>query len=78
MWAMIPASKKNKKATALIEIAAASGLDLLPSEQSPPLTASSYGTGQLIKQLLTKVRKKSFLASEVVQQMMVAQVLLRH
>ncbi|MFA0678733.1 glycerate kinase, partial [Vibrio sp. 10N.222.51.A6] len=34
--------------TALIEIAAASGLDLLKPEQRDPLIASSFGTGQLI------------------------------
>ncbi|MCL4107485.1 UNVERIFIED_CONTAM: hypothetical protein GTU68_011480 [Idotea baltica] len=42
-WAML-----NPNNTALIEIAAASGLDLLMPEQRNPLVASSFGTGQLI------------------------------
>ncbi|MCF7506779.1 glycerate kinase [Vibrio sp. L3-7] len=47
-WAMLEPSDQNPKKTALIEIAAASGLDLLKSEQRNPLIASSFGTGQLI------------------------------
>ncbi|OED74312.1 glycerate kinase [Vibrio splendidus ZS-139] len=47
-WAMLEPSGQNPKKTALIEIAAASGLDLLKSEQRNPLIASSFGTGQLI------------------------------
>lgn len=38
--------------TCVIEMAKASGLDLLPSNQLDPLTATTYGTGQLIKQAL--------------------------
>ncbi|MCJ8337332.1 MAG: glycerate kinase [Pseudomonadales bacterium] len=34
--------------SAVIETAAASGLDLVPSEQRNPLVATSYGTGELI------------------------------
>ena len=44
--------------TAVIEMAAASGLRLLRGDELDPLHASSYGTGQLIKQALDKgVRK---------------------
>ncbi|PTP56133.1 glycerate kinase [Vibrio splendidus] len=47
-WAMLEPSDRNPNKTALIEIAAASGLDLLKPEQRDPLIASSFGTGQLI------------------------------
>ncbi|MFS1860689.1 glycerate kinase [Vibrio lentus] len=47
-WAMLEPSAQNPNKTALIEIAAASGLDLLTPEQRDPLVASSVGTGQLI------------------------------
>ncbi|MEZ8612906.1 MULTISPECIES: glycerate kinase [unclassified Vibrio] len=47
-WAMLEPSDQNPKKTALIEIAAASGLNLLKPEQRDPLIASSFGTGQLI------------------------------
>ena len=38
--------------TAVIEMAAASGLDLLPGGTRQPMTASSYGTGELIAHAL--------------------------
>ncbi|WP_373939291.1 glycerate kinase [Vibrio kanaloae] len=47
-WAMLEASDSNPNKTALIEIAAASGLDLLTPDQRDPLLASSFGTGLLI------------------------------
>ncbi|WP_333912160.1 glycerate kinase [Vibrio coralliirubri] len=47
-WAMLEPSDSNPNKTALIEIAASSGLDLLAPEQRNPLLASSFGTGQLI------------------------------
>ncbi|MDP2499543.1 glycerate kinase [Vibrio splendidus] len=47
-WAMLEPSDRNPNKTALIEIAAASGLDLLTPEQRDPSIASSFGTGQLI------------------------------
>ncbi|TCV30997.1 glycerate kinase [Vibrio crassostreae] len=47
-WAMLEPSARNPNKTALIEIAAASGLDLLTPAQRAPLVASSFGTGQLI------------------------------
>jgi len=40
------------KQTAVIEIAAASGLDLVPSKLRDPKLTSSYGTGELIKTAL--------------------------
>ncbi|CDU00132.1 glycerate kinase I [Vibrio coralliirubri] len=47
-WAMLESSDSNPNKTAIVEIAAASGLDLLAPEQRNPLVASSFGTGQLI------------------------------
>lgn len=38
--------------TCVIEMATASGLNLVPDEQLSPLKATTYGTGQLIKQAL--------------------------
>lgn len=46
-WALLDEGK-----TALIEIAAASGLDLTQPEQRNPLITSTYGTGELIKEAL--------------------------
>ncbi len=40
--------------TAVIEMAAASGLHLVPNEQRNPLITSSYGTGELIKAVLDR------------------------
>lgn len=51
-WAMLEPSDSNPNKTALIEIAAASGLDLLKPEQRDPLVASSFGTGQLILEVI--------------------------
>jgi len=48
MWAILDKSPANPKQTALIEIAAASGLDLLTAEERNPLITSTFGTGQLI------------------------------
>jgi len=48
MWAMLEKSPLNPKKTALIEIAAASGLDLLTTAERDPLITSTFGTGQLI------------------------------
>ena len=42
------------KSTAVIEMAAASGLALLENAELDPLAASSYGTGQLIKSALDR------------------------
>ncbi|MCW8996257.1 MAG: glycerate kinase [Psychromonas sp.] len=47
MWAVLEGGK-----TALIEIASASGLDLLSPEQRDPLRTTTFGTGELIKQAL--------------------------
>ncbi|MEZ9706990.1 glycerate kinase, partial [Vibrio breoganii] len=40
--------------TAIIEMAAASGLDLVSPEQRNPLKTTTYGTGELIKAVLDK------------------------
>jgi len=45
IWALL---QEEGTKTALIEIAAASGLDLITSDQRDPLTATSFGTGQSI------------------------------
>ena len=55
VWALL--DDGNTK-TALIEIAAASGLDLITPEQRNPLIATSYGTGQSILQALDAGAKK--------------------
>ena len=47
-WAMLEPSHSNPNHTALIEIAAASGLDLVTPEQRNPMLATSFGTGQLM------------------------------
>ena len=49
MWALL---NDGQSKTALIEIAAASGLDLITPEQRNPLVATSFGTGQTILQAL--------------------------
>ena len=49
MWALL---HEGQRKTALIEIAAASGLDLIPPEQRNPLVATSLGTGQTILKAL--------------------------
>lgn len=46
-WALL----KNDN-TALIEVAQASGLDLISPEQRDPLITTTFGTGQLIKQAI--------------------------
>lgn len=48
-WALIDNGK-----TALIELAAASGLDLVATEQRNPMVTSTYGTGQLILEALNQ------------------------
>jgi glycerate kinase len=49
VWALL---HEGQSKTALIEIAAASGLDLITQEQRNPLIATSFGTGQSILQAL--------------------------
>ncbi|MEZ8066847.1 glycerate kinase [Vibrio sp. FF145] len=54
-WASLEQAVDGKKVkTALVEFAQASGLDRLTVEERSPLTASSYGTGLLIKDALDK------------------------
>ena len=48
--------------TALVEMAAASGLELLKSEQYNPLKTTTYGTGQLIKDAVQYGSKNILLA----------------
>lgn len=47
--------------TAVIEMAAASGLHLVPSEKRNPLITTSYGTGELVKAALDKGVEKIIL-----------------
>ncbi|ABM02498.1 Glycerate kinase [Psychromonas ingrahamii 37] len=49
VWALL---NDGQSKTALIEIAAASGLDLITPEQRNPLISTSFGTGQIILQAL--------------------------
>lgn len=44
--------------TAIIEMAAASGLPLIPKERRDPCIASTYGTGELMKAVLDKGLRK--------------------
>ncbi len=48
--------------TALVEMASASGLELLSAEQMNPLKTTTYGTGQLIKAALKYGARKILLA----------------
>ncbi|MHC4728828.1 MAG: glycerate kinase [Planctomycetota bacterium] len=48
--------------TALVEMASASGLELLSAEQMNPLKTTTYGTGQLIKAALEYGARKILLA----------------
>ena len=47
--------------TAVIEMAAASGIELIPGNERNPLFTTSYGTGELIKQALDQGCKKIIL-----------------
>jgi len=47
--------------TAVIEMAAASGLQLVPTEKRNPLLTSSFGTGELILDALNRGAKKTIL-----------------
>ncbi len=51
-----------KDKTALVEMASASGLELLSAEQMNPLNTTTYGTGQLIKAALKYSARKILLA----------------
>ncbi|MDK9760912.1 glycerate kinase [Vibrio sp. D420a] len=51
-WALLNGDKSNGEKTALIEFAAASGLDLITPQQRDVQRATSFGTGELIKQAL--------------------------
>lgn len=46
-FALVPA-RGRQGATAIVETAAASGLDLIPARERDPIKASTFGTGQLI------------------------------
>ena len=40
--------------TAIMEMAAASGIELVPAEQLDPMAATTYGTGELLRHLLSE------------------------
>lgn len=48
-WGFIPAGE-NRPATAVIEMAQASGIELLEPEQRNPMKTTTYGTGELIRE----------------------------
>ena len=52
-WAML-----SDGVTAVIEMAEASGLDLVPPEKRNPLLTTTYGTGELIRDALTRGCRK--------------------
>ncbi|MDD4984429.1 MAG: glycerate kinase [Dehalococcoidales bacterium] len=52
-WAML-----SDGVTAVIEMAEASGLDLIPPEKRNPLLTTTYGTGELIRDALAKGCRK--------------------
>lgn len=64
--------------TALIEVAAASGLDLLTKEKRAPLFTSTYGTGQLIKSALDHGVSKILIGLGEALPMTEAQVSFKH
>lgn len=51
-----------KDGSAIIEMAAASGLPKLPKEQQNPLNTSTFGTGELIKDALDRGHRRIFIA----------------
>ena len=51
-WAILDHKEKEGTKTALIEFAAASGLDLVPVDQRDPSVSTSFGTGELIREAL--------------------------
>jgi len=53
--------KENGKKTALIEMAKASGITLIKTEERNPMIATTYGTGQLITEALEQGCKKIIL-----------------
>ena len=51
-WAILDHKEKEGAKTALIEFAAASGLDLVAVDQRDPAVSTSFGTGELIREAL--------------------------
>ncbi len=51
-WAVLANKQADDGKTVLIELAAASGLDLIKLEQRNPAVTTSFGTGELIKEAL--------------------------
>lgn len=51
-WAILDHKEKEGGKTALIEFAAASGLDLVPVDRRDPAVSTSFGTGELIREAL--------------------------
>jgi glycerate kinase len=51
-WGLLGRSSEDEPVTAVLEMAAASGMALVPVDQRNPLRTSTYGTGQLIAEAL--------------------------
>lgn len=51
-WGLIPAKSRDAGPRAVMEMAAASGLSLVPPSQRDPTRTSTFGTGQLIRAAL--------------------------
>lgn len=51
-FGLLPSSKTPSRVQAVIEMCAASGLDLIPAKRRNPLHTTTYGVGELIKAVL--------------------------
>jgi glycerate kinase len=60
-WGLLGRARENEPLTAVLEMAAASGLALLSQENRNPLLTSTYGTGQLIASALEAGARKIIL-----------------
>ncbi|WP_416444660.1 glycerate kinase [Leeuwenhoekiella sp. A16] len=61
LFRKITASYKINETTAYIEMAAASGFDLLTEEERNPMLTTTYGTGEMIQDALDRGVKKVYL-----------------
>lgn len=59
-WGWIPGTG-NRPATGVIEMAQASGIELLSSDEQNPMKTTTYGTGELINRALDRGAKKILL-----------------
>lgn len=61
LFRKITASYKIKETTAYIEMAAASGFDLLTEEERNPMFTTTYGTGEMIQDAINRGVKQVYL-----------------